>query len=77
MELAIRELVPQISERPVDVVFLAFGVNDVLELTTTRRWTHGLIQLISQVRSRIGFVPIIISAVPPMGHFLAFPQPLR
>ena len=70
-------LVPEVPEAPVDIIVLALGVNDVLGFHGPGRWTRDLTQLIADLRRRVGPAPVVLSAVPPMGHFPAFPQPLR
>ena len=71
------ELVPEVPETPVDIVVLAFGVNDVLEFHSPGRWTRDLTQLIGDLRARVGAAPVVLASVPPMGCFPALPQPLR
>jgi lysophospholipase L1-like esterase len=60
-----------------DVVVLALGVNDVLQLHSASVWRTELRELVSAVRERCGSVPVVFAAVPPMGRFPALPQPLR
>jgi lysophospholipase L1-like esterase len=71
------QLVPAIPATAVDVIVLALGVNDVLCLHAPGGWTRDLRQLIADVRARVGAAPVVLASVPPMGHFPAFPQPLR
>ena len=71
------QLVPEVPEVPVDIIVLALGVNDVLGFQTPGRWTRDLTHLIADLRGRVGSAPVVLSAVPPMGRFPAFPQPLR
>jgi lysophospholipase L1-like esterase len=76
-QLARTQLVPQIRTAPVDMIVLALGVNDVLQLHTPRRWVRDLRLLIADLRARVGPAPIVLASVPPMGRFPALPQPLR
>jgi lysophospholipase L1-like esterase len=62
---------------PVDIIVIALGVNDVLQLHGPGRWQRDLTQLITALRDRVGSAPVVLASVPPMGHFPAFPQPLR
>lgn len=70
-------LVPDLSTAPVDIIVIALGVNDVLGFHPIGRWTRDLTQLIADLRRRVGAAPVVLAAVPPMGRFPAFPQPLR
>ena len=60
-----------------DVAVLALGVNDVLRQTSARRFAMRQRSLIDALRSQHGVQHILVSAVPPLGEFTSFPQPLR
>ena len=70
-------LVPEVPKAPIDVIVLALGVNDVLRFQATALWTRDLMQLIADLRRRVGAAPVVLAAVPPMGRCPVFPQPLR
>ena len=74
---ALKNLLPLIPNEKFNVVILAFGANDVLEFSSTRKWILDLTQMISEIRKRLGAVPIILAGVPPMGYFQGFPPLLR
>jgi lysophospholipase L1-like esterase len=77
-DVARTHLIPEIPPAPVDIIVLALGVNDVLQLHAPGRWTRDLTRLISDLRERVGAAaPVVLASVPPMGRFPAFPQPLR
>jgi lysophospholipase L1-like esterase len=76
-DVARTHLIPEVPPGPVDIIVLALGVNDVLQLHAPGRWTRDLTRLISDLRERVGAAPIVLASVPPMGRFPAFPQPLR
>jgi lysophospholipase L1-like esterase len=76
-DVARTRLVPEVSRLPVDIIVIALGVNDVLRFHGPGRWIRDLTQLITDLRERVGAAPIVLASVPPMGHFPAFPQPLR
>jgi lysophospholipase L1-like esterase len=76
-QFARQYLIPTIPPTSIDVVVLAFGVNDVLQFHSPRRWTHDLTDLIADLRARVGRAPVVLAAVPDMGQFPALPQPLR
>lgn len=56
-----------------DIAVLALGVNDVLRQTSARRFAKDYTALIEDLPVR----HILASAVPPLGEFAVFPQPLR
>lgn len=70
-------LIPWVQAREVDIVVLALGVNDTLALRTPRRWLADLDSLIAELKLKFQPQIIAISAVPPVGKFIAIPQPLR
>lgn len=60
-----------------DVAVLALGVNDVLRQTRTARFRQAQTALMHDLREVHGVGCILASAVPPLGAFPAFPEPLR
>ena len=70
------ELVPRLAGRRADVVMIALGVNDAIELHTARRWTSDIEKLINDVRAEVGDALVLLSGVPPLDDFPALPQPL-
>jgi len=72
-----RRLLPDLAPAPADIIVLALGVNDVLELNAPGRWARDLAGLIDDLRGLAGPAPVVLAAVPPMGRFPALPQPLR
>lgn len=69
------ELVPSI--RPADLVVIALGVNDTIELHSAGRYRRDLLALVVAVRRRLGSVPVVLAGVPPMARFPALPHLLR
>ena len=63
--------------RPVDVVVLSLGVNDVTGLVPLRRWMQQQRALATLLQQRFDARQVLVAAVPPMGEMLALPQPLR
>ncbi|WP_326567742.1 SGNH/GDSL hydrolase family protein [Amycolatopsis rhabdoformis] len=70
-----RELVARLS--PADVVVIALGVNDTLELHSAARFRRDLLGVVVDVRRRLGPVPVVLAGVPPMAAFPSLPRPLR
>ncbi|WP_290050631.1 SGNH/GDSL hydrolase family protein [Amycolatopsis solani] len=69
------ELVPLI--RPADLVVVALGVNDTIELRTAPAYRRDLLALVVELRRRLGPVDVVLAGVPPMSRFPALPRPLR
>jgi len=62
---------------PADLVVIALGVNDTIELRSAAAFRRDLLRLVVALRRRLGPVPVHFAGVPPMGRFPALPQPLR
>lgn len=58
------------------LVFVLIGVNDVFYLSSTSAWVRELSQLQTLLLAR-GAELCVFSCLPPVGHFIALPQPLR
>jgi lysophospholipase L1-like esterase len=70
-------LLPQVPAGPVDLLLVAFGVNDSTSFHTSSRWQADLSLLLDSLRQRCGPRLTLLSGVPPMGRFPSLPQPLR
>ncbi|WP_414936231.1 SGNH/GDSL hydrolase family protein [Amycolatopsis sp. cmx-11-51] len=62
---------------PADLVVIALGVNDTIELHSAARYRRDLLDLLVALRRRAGSVPVVLAGVPPMGRFPGLPRPLR
>lgn len=71
-----RVLVPQLAGKKADVLVIALGGNDVLQLHSPSRWRQDLIDLCEAVQQQAGTIPIFLAGMPPVGQFPAFSQPL-
>lgn len=74
---ALEQLVPNIAAAPIDIALVAFGVNDTTAFHSVARWRADLRELLAALEARCAPRLILISGLPPIGHFLALPQPLR
>lgn len=74
---ALQRVVPHIPMSPVDLVLVAFGVNDTTAFRRTSTWRRDLMELLQVIDSRCAPRLIILSGVPPLAHFPALPEPLR
>jgi lysophospholipase L1-like esterase len=74
---ALEQIVPLLPSQPVDIVLIAFGVNDTSAFHSVTRWQADLRNLIDAVEQRCQPRLILLSGVPPLARFPALPQPLR
>ncbi|MGC1503140.1 MAG: SGNH/GDSL hydrolase family protein [Sulfitobacter sp.] len=63
--------------KPVDVIIIALGVNDVTRLTPARSWVHQQQSLLDRLNTLYRPKQIYISGMPPIANFPLLPQPLR
>jgi lysophospholipase L1-like esterase len=70
-------LLPLVPAGPVDLLLVAFGVNDSTSFHSSTRWQADLSLLLESLRQRCGPRLALLSGVPPMGRFPSLPQPLR
>lgn len=65
------------SAPDIDVVLVSLGVNDLLSPIRESQWITQQVRLIKLLKSKFSAKHILMTAVPPMHCFPAFPQPLR
>jgi len=63
--------------RPFDVALTSIGVNDVTACVRLDQWLAQQARIRELLRAKFGVRRIVLTAVPPMQHFRALPQPLR
>ncbi|WP_321350846.1 SGNH/GDSL hydrolase family protein [Halopseudomonas oceani] len=71
----LQDLLPPALEQRWDIALIVLGVNDTTHLTSRPRWRRTLQCLIEQLGRCSG--QVMLTEVPPLGHFRALPQPLR
>ncbi|GAB3584206.1 SGNH/GDSL hydrolase family protein [Amycolatopsis endophytica] len=71
------ELLAEACREPADLVVVALGVNDTIEMRSANRYRRDLLALVVAVRRALGPVPVLLAGVPPLGAFPSLPQPLR
>lgn len=76
---AIALLVPQVEAESLDVLCLAFGVNDSTAFRSASRFRADLLTLLDAVAQRLAAVPALtlLSGAPPLAQFPLLPWPLR
>lgn len=75
--LGLQALLAQLPAQPFDVAVLSVGVNDVTALVPPETWLQRQAELAQLLAERFAVRTVVHSAVPPMHHFTALPQPLR
>jgi lysophospholipase L1-like esterase len=74
---ALGHLLPTLAPEPVDLLIIAFGVNDAIAYRSPSGFADDLEELITTVRDRLGEAAVVIAGVAPLISFPALPWPLR
>lgn len=61
----------------IDIALISIGVNDVTALKSINTWQANLARISELLRDKFKAQRVYFSAIPPMHHFPALPQPLR
>ncbi|MDX1692412.1 MAG: SGNH/GDSL hydrolase family protein [Ketobacteraceae bacterium] len=67
----------ELGDECFDVIVVSTGVNDVTRGVNLTRWRDQLRALHGALIGKLGARLVLYSGVPPMGRFVALPQPLR
>lgn len=73
----IEELVPQMPDKQFDYILLGIGGNDVMKLSSPRRWREDMTELIGIMRERNPDAVIFISNCPMIIYTSAIPPPSK
>ena len=73
----IDELWPLVPDERFDYVLLGIGGNDVMKLSSPKKWRHDMLELISIVREANPDAVILISNCPMIGYSPVLPQPIK
>lgn len=73
----IDELVPQMPDKHFDYVLLGIGGNDVMKLSSPKKWRRDMLELIGIMQARNSAASIFISNCPMIVLSTAIPQPLK
>jgi len=76
-ERTIRELVPQIPDRKFDYILVGLGGNDVIKLSSPRKWRRDMIRLLDILREQSPNSVIFVSNCPVIKLSPAIPQPIK
>ncbi|MFD0798168.1 SGNH/GDSL hydrolase family protein [Maribacter chungangensis] len=70
-------IIPDITENPVDLIVIGIGGNDAFELSTPKKWSEDVRELIKNLRLKFENVPILFINMPPIKEFPAFTSLIR
>lgn len=73
----IDELVPRMPDGPFDYVLLGLGGNDVMKLSSPRKWRYDMIELIGIVREKSPDSTIFVSNCPMIVYSPIMPEPTK
>jgi len=73
----IDELVPQVPDISFDYVLLGIGGNDVMKLSSPRKWRHDMAELIEIMRGRPSHPKVLISNCPMIILSPVLPEPVK
>ncbi|MEK7854800.1 MAG: SGNH/GDSL hydrolase family protein [Acidobacteriota bacterium] len=73
----IEELVPQMPDKEFDYILLGIGGNDVMKLSSPKKWRRDMTELLGILRSRNPNAIIFISNCPMIVYSTAIPHPIK
>jgi lysophospholipase L1-like esterase len=73
----IDELVPEIPDETFDYILVGLGGNDVMKLSSPRKWRRDMTELLGILRERNPNAVIFLSNCPMIKLSPAIPQPIR
>jgi len=73
----IDELVPLIPDGSFDYILLGIGGNDVMKLSSPRKWRRDMLELLRIMRERYPDAVIFISNCPMIKYSPILPQPIK
>lgn len=74
---AIEELVPLIPDERFDYILVGLGGNDVLKLSSPRKWRRDMTRLLDILRDNNPEAPIFVSNCPMIKYSPALPHPIK
>ena len=73
----IEELLPQMPDEKFDYILVGLGGNDVMKLSSPKRWRSDMIELLERIRERQPDAPIFLSNCPMIIMSPVIPQPIK
>jgi lysophospholipase L1-like esterase len=74
---ALDSLLPTLARAPIDLLIIAFGVNDAIAYRSPNGFADDLEEFVTTVRHQFGKAAVVIAGVAPLISFPVFPWPLR
>lgn len=71
------ELLPEMPEEPFDYILLGLGGNDVMSLSSPKRWRHDMTELLGILRERHPDAVIFLSNCPMIVMSPVIPEPVK
>lgn len=76
-ERTIRELLPKVPDKAFDYILVGLGGNDVMKLSSPRKWRRNMLWLIELLRERSPNSTIFITNCPVISLSPAIPEPIN
>ncbi len=73
----IDELVPKIPDKSFDYVLVGLGGNDVMKLSSPRKWRRDMTQLLTILRKKNPSATIFVTNCPMIKYSPALPNPIK
>lgn len=73
----IEELVPQMPDEQFDYILVGLGGNDVMKLSSPKKWRHDMIELLGILLSKNPDAVIFLSNCPMIKYSTAIPHPIK
>ena len=73
----IEELLPLVPDEPYDYVLLGIGGNDVMKLSSPKKWRRDMLELLGRLRAHSPDAVVFISNCPMIIYSPAIPQPIK
>jgi lysophospholipase L1-like esterase len=73
----IDELLPLVPDERFDYILLGIGGNDVMKLSSPKKWRRDMMELLERLREHSPAAVIFISNCPMIIHSPAIPQPIK
>ncbi|GJM08172.1 MAG: hypothetical protein DHS20C11_04480 [Lysobacteraceae bacterium] len=71
------DVLPSLPTKPVDLVLISVGVNDITGLRPVGAWRDNLTEVFERLHQHSPSAVITMAGVPPLHRFPLLPQPLR
>ena len=73
----IEELLPQMPDEKFDYILIGLGGNDVMKLSSPKKWRNDMVELLQLIRKRQPDAPIFLSNCPMIIMSPVIPQPIK